>query len=159
MRVGVLFELIQADAHLSIHPSPDCLLSKLPTSTRPKATPLIFLRPVSVTLKRGEVDVGSCIFLCPMHRILSHALQRCSKRWTCFAKQQPGPARQNFSQPSEVLGVNSIDIKNLGPIFGPIFGPILPVSKSLPRPANRPVFNLTSRAHFRAHFRAKIYVN
>ena len=30
VRVGVLFELIQADAHLSIHLSPDCLLSKLP---------------------------------------------------------------------------------------------------------------------------------
>ena len=32
-----------------------------------------------------------------------------------------------FSESSTFLGVNSIDIKNLGPVFGPIFGPILPV--------------------------------
>ena len=44
-----------------------------------------------------------------------------------------------------VPGVNSIDIKNLGPVFGPFFGPffrpILPVSICLPRPANLPIFN------------------
>ena len=56
-------------------------------------------------------------------------------------------------------GANSIDIKNLGPVFGPVFRPILPVSICLPRPANLPIFNLTFRAHFRAHFRAIIYVN
>ena len=54
-----------------------------------------------------------------------------------------------------ILGVNSIDIKNLGPVFGPFLGPILPVSSCLPRPANLPIFNLT----FRARFRAIIYVN
>ena len=54
-----------------------------------------------------------------------------------------------------VLGVNSIDIKNLGPVFRPVFGPILPVSICLPGPANLPIFNLTSRANFRA----LIYVN
>ena len=53
----------------------------------------------------------------------------------------------NYKVVGGVMGVNSIDIKNLGPVRT--------VRISLPRPANRPIFNLTSRANFRA----KIYVN
>ena len=58
----------------------------------------------------------------------------------------------------EDRGVNSIDIKNLGPVFGPKLGQVLPVSIRLPWPAKTPTFNLISRTNFRANLRAKIYV-
>ena len=59
-----------------------------------------------------------------------------------------------------MLGRNSIDIKNLGPVFGPVFGPKLgqtfeDVSICFQVVLTYILFNLTSRASFRAIFRAK----
>lgn len=83
VRVGVLFELIQSDAHLSIHLSPDCLLSKLPISTRPKGTmqrqrPLIFYEASVYTM----LYLRYCLAF-PSHRVSHHTLGALPKDQLC----------------------------------------------------------------------------
>ena len=62
------------------------------------------------------------------------------------------------------LGRNSIDMKNLRPVFGPVFGPKLgqtfeDVSICFQVVHTYILFNLTTRASFRANFQAKNYIN